>query len=149
AAAATASARGAAKEAVVLAEHALRLTPSASPERVERVLALGTYLGVAGGRDRVTDLLDPEFASLPAGEPRVRALLLMTRGRVSTNDDIRKLLDQALEESAGDQRLRASVLVEIAQNDTVIRVERIAAAEESALEALEAAGSDDDDLRRR
>ena len=42
--AATAAARGAAREAAELGEHALRLTPPESDERVERMLRLASYL---------------------------------------------------------------------------------------------------------
>ena len=47
-AAASASARGARQEAVVLGEHALRLTPPESAERTERLLVLAGYLETAG-----------------------------------------------------------------------------------------------------
>ena len=63
AAAAGASARGSAQQAVVLAEHALRLTPADATNRSERVLDLAGYLEVAGERQRVTDLLEPELDS--------------------------------------------------------------------------------------
>ncbi len=139
AAAAAAAARGARHMAVVLAEHALRLTPDGSAERSDRALTLGGYLVAAGEKQRLTDLLVPELETLPAGAPRVQALLLLTEGVVGTNDEIRGYLLQALAESGSDPVLRASVLVEIAVNDAVIRVEGIPAAEASALEALEVA----------
>jgi AAA ATPase domain len=78
--AATAAARGAAREAAELGEHALRLTPPESDERVERMLRLASYLERAGERQRVTDLLEPELSSLPGGGPRVRAWLLLSEG---------------------------------------------------------------------
>ena len=52
AAAARASTRGAAQQAVTLAEHALRLTPHDSSHRSERLLDLAGYLEVAGERTR-------------------------------------------------------------------------------------------------
>jgi DNA-binding CsgD family transcriptional regulator len=144
AAAAEAAARGARRESVVLAEHALRLTPSAAAERPERVLSLGWYLVEAGEPHRLTDLLGAELDSLPAGEARTRALLLLAGGIVADNDEIRGHLLAALEESGDDPLLRISVLVELAENAAVIRVEGIRDAERVALEALDVAeaGSD-------
>jgi DNA-binding NarL/FixJ family response regulator len=63
-------------------------------------------------------------------------LLLLTNGAVETNDEIRRYLHDALAECGDDATLRASVLVEIAENDAVIRVERIREAEASALDAV-------------
>ncbi len=136
AAAGVAAARGARHEAVVLAEHALLLTPNGSAERTDRVLTLGGYLVVAGEKQRLTDLLVPELETLSPAEARVQALLLLTEGVVGTNDEIRGYLLEALAESGSDPLLRASVFVEIVTNDAVIRVEGIPAAEASALEAL-------------
>jgi len=136
-AAAGAAARGARQDAVMLAEHALRLTPPDWAERDERVLALGAYLVTAGETQRVTDLLSPEIETLPSGEPRVRALLLLSEGAITTNDEIRSYLDAALAESADDVRLRAIVLTELAVNDVLARVEEIGDAEARATEAVE------------
>jgi DNA-binding CsgD family transcriptional regulator len=137
AAAAGAAARGARHEAVVLADHALRLTPPDSPERNERLLVLGTYLVPAGAAQRLTDLLVPELDSLPSGETRARAFLLLTNGIVSSNDEIRSYLDKALAESTSNATLHASVLIDIAENETVIRVRQIPEAESWVHEALE------------
>ncbi len=136
AAAAAAAARGAAQEAVVLAEHALRLTAEPD-ERDRRLLALGDYLNVAGEQVRLTELLAPQLESLPPGEARVRACLLLSNGAVEGNDDIVRYLERALAESARDVRLRAIVLSELSANDAVARVEQIRSAEERALEAVE------------
>jgi DNA-binding NarL/FixJ family response regulator len=82
AAAAAAAGRGAAQEAVVLAEHALRLTPEPDgPNR--RLLALGDYLNVAGEQARLTELLAPQLESLPPGEARVKACLLLSNGELT------------------------------------------------------------------
>jgi DNA-binding CsgD family transcriptional regulator len=145
AAAAGAAARGARQDAVVLAEHALRLTP-ADGGRTERLLALGTYLVAAGEPRRVTDLLSPELDSLPSGTARARALVLLADGVVGSNEEIRRNLDAALAESSGDPALRARVLAEISINDAVIRVERLREAEASALEALTVATGAGPDL---
>jgi DNA-binding CsgD family transcriptional regulator len=136
AAAAAAGARGAAQEAVVLAEHALRLTVEAE-ERTRRLLDLAGYLNVAGDQVRLTELLAPRLESLPPGEARVRACLLLSNGTVESNDEIVGLLERALAESGRDTSMRAVVLSELAVNDVLARVERIAAAEAMALEAAE------------
>ena len=138
AAAAAAAARGAAEEAVVLAQHALRLTADRA-RRTDRLLALAGYLNTAGEAVRLTELLAPQLESLPPGEPRVRACLLLSNGAVSGNDAIVGYLERALAESGDDARLRALVLPDIAANQAVARVERIEQAEELAREALAAA----------
>jgi DNA-binding CsgD family transcriptional regulator len=148
AAAADAASRGARHKAVLLAEHALRLTHDPAAERSDRVLTLGGYLVAAGEKQRLTELLTPEVETLPRGAPRVQALLLLTEGVVGTNDEIRSYLLEALRESGSDAVLRASVLVELVVNDVVIRIEGIPAAEASALEALEVARGAGPDLER-
>ena len=137
AAVAGAAARGARHDAIVLAEHALRLTPPGSDQRVERLLDLGDQLAVAGERRRITKLVAPELAALPAGAARVRASLLLTFGDVQDNDEIRRHMDDALEASGDDVLLRASVLMEIAENAAVIRVEQIPRADAWAREVME------------
>jgi DNA-binding SARP family transcriptional activator/DNA-binding CsgD family transcriptional regulator len=139
AAARGASARGAAAEAVMLAEHALRLTTPGSAERSERLLELGGYLVVAGEKQRVTDLLSPELESLPSAAARARACVILADGVVKSNDDIQRYFERALAESGSDAELRASVLAQMTENTAVIRVERIREAEAWALEALAAA----------
>ncbi len=141
AAAARASERGAPHTAVELADHALRLTPRDDSGRGERILGLARYLVLAGEKQRLTDLLVPALPSLPPGEQRVRACLLLAGGTVSGNNDIRRFLERALAESGDDALSRAAVLAEMAANDAAVRVERIAEAEALALDALSAAGS--------
>jgi DNA-binding CsgD family transcriptional regulator len=136
AAASGASARGARHEAVELAEHALRLTPSDAPARTDRLLLLAGCLDVAGDPQRVADLLVPALESLPSGSARVRACMLLAEGVVANEEEIRRYLDRALAESQGDDSLRARVLPGMAVFATVIRVERIREAEAWALEAL-------------
>jgi DNA-binding CsgD family transcriptional regulator len=136
AAAAGAASRGAVHDAAVLGKHALRLTPADSSERPERVLALAHFLGMAGERQRLTDLLTAELEELPAGSPRVRACLLLPGGVVSSNDDIRGFLERALAESEGVPEARAAVLANMATNEAVIRVGRVGEAEAWAEEAL-------------
>jgi len=147
AAAAGAAARGAAQEAVVLAEHALRLT--ADPDaRNGRLLDLAGYLNVAGEQARLTELLTPQLESLPPGEPRVKACLLLSNGAVQSNDDTVHYLERALAESGRDRRLRAIALSELSANDAVARVERIRTAEEWALEAVETGHDAGPDVER-
>ena len=148
AAAATASARGARQEAVELAEHALRLTPSTAGERSDRLLTLGRYLADAGDPPRLTQVLAPELDSLPPGAPRVRACILLIDGVLESGDDVRRYIDRALAESRGEPALRAAVLAESASDTAVTRVERIREAEARALEALEAAEGADADVTR-
>src|SRR5262245_5556371 len=96
AAATGASERGAAQQGVILAEHALRLTPPDSPSRSERLLDLAGYLEVAGERRRVTDLLMPELDSLPRRD-RIRAWLRLAEGdQIESIYDTEEYLDRAL-----------------------------------------------------
>ena len=149
-AAESAAVRGAARDATVLAEHALRLTPPDRDERSERLLRLGWFLEVAGEGQRVSDLLLPELESLPPGAPRVRAQLLLSEGGgVKSMDDHVRHLGQALAESEGDPLLRADVLAKIAMNTAATSVERIGEAEAWALEALPAARIAGPEVERR
>src|SRR5262249_24870034 len=108
AAAAAASARAARQEAVDLAEHAVRLTPSSSPERSVRVLALAEYLLHAGERERATELLRPEVDSLPVGALRARGWFVLAEGAFTHNDEIVRAFENALEESRDDPGLHSS-----------------------------------------
>ena len=138
AAAAQASARGSAQQAVVLSEHALRLTPEDDPARSERLLSLAAYLEFAGERQRVTDLLTPQLDSLAAHD-RVWALLRLSEGgEISSLYDSVDLLDEALAASAGDEELRALVLAKKAHLVPAY-VTGIPNAEAWALEAMPAA----------
>jgi DNA-binding CsgD family transcriptional regulator len=143
--AATAAARGAARDAAELGEHALRLTPPGRGERTERVLTLAAYFERVGERQRVTDLLEPELRSLPEGGPRVRAWLLLSEGgAVSSHSYYEKApyFDKALSECGSDASLRAEVLARKALSTAAEGVERLAEAEAWALQALhDAAGA--------
>ena len=147
AAAERAAARGAARRAVELAEHALRLTPPTSEAGPWRVLDLGYRLGVAGEKQRLTDLIEPRLNDLPHGAPRVRAYLLLTKGVVADNDEIRSLQERALEEAGDDPRLRAPVLAESAENEAAVTVARIARARDRAEEAAAAVDGRPEDKR--
>ena len=137
AAAAAAAARGARQEAVLLAEHALRLTPAGGAERHERLLALAGYLEHAGELQRVTDLLAPELDALPAGPLRARAWIALSEGAdARTLGDIERHLDAALAESGGDPAIRAFVLARRASHMAGFAVADLAAGEAMAREAL-------------
>src|SRR4029079_9128635 len=107
-----------------------------------RLLDLAGYLEVAGERRRLTELLRPGLDALPEGEPRVRAYLLLAAGAFDDNDEIQRYLVEALAAGARVPALRAQVLVQIAENEAVIRVQAIAAAEAAAAEALSLAEGD-------
>ena len=135
AAALGAAARGARRTAVELGEHALRLTPASSAERVERLLMLGSYLETAGEPQRVTDVLTAELPAIPSGSHRARAWLLLAEGAgVEDVDGYRAHLQRALEEARDDPALRARVVAKM--SSAVIAVERIREAEASALDVL-------------
>ncbi len=142
-AALAAASRGAPRLAVELGTDALRLTPADSPASVTRLLELGRYLLVAGERQRVTDLLADRVDHLPDPAARVLAHLLLMQGVVRHNDDIRAHLEAALVEAGDDDGLRAQVLVELAENDAVVRVEQIERAEQRAAEAVASGGGTD------
>jgi DNA-binding CsgD family transcriptional regulator len=147
-AAARAGERGARHEAVKLAEQGLRLTPPGAPERGDRLLTLSECLLAIGERRRAADLLSPELGSLPPGNERGRAYLVMSVAAAASNEDIRRHLERALAESADSSPLRAAVLAELSMNDAVIRVEQLPRAEAWALEALNAARHAEPDLQR-
>jgi DNA-binding CsgD family transcriptional regulator len=130
-----ASARGAAQQAVILSENALRFTSSGSAERSERLLELAGYLEVAGDRQRVTDLLTPELDGL-ARRDRVRARLRLSEGgAIESVYDSESYLDRALAESSDDAVLRALVLAK-KSHLVAPAVSRVREAEKWALEAL-------------
>ena len=140
AAAASASARGAAYDAVELAEHALRLTPAEANERPERVLVLGQYLAMANEPPRVIELLTERLAELPAGAARGRAYLLLA-DMAEDCWDMQDYLDRALAAS-DDTAVRASALAMKAGFLAVVRVERVCEAEAAALEAGRLGGAE-------
>src|SRR5262245_8373374 len=149
AAASRATARGARHEAVVLAEHALRLTPPNSAEQSERLLALAEHLKAAGEAQRVTDLLTPELEALPRGARVHARLLLCEGGAIGRNEDYERHLELAVAESEDDDPLRAVVLSTKASHTAVARVERIAEAEGWALEALPSARRSGPEVERQ
>jgi DNA-binding CsgD family transcriptional regulator len=139
-AAGAAAARGAREQAVELAEHALRLTPQASPARPERLLMLADHLGAAGELGRMTELLTAQLASVPPGALRARAWLMLSEGTgPRTMDDMARYRDHALGECGDDPELRATLLAKKAANAAASMVARLPQAEGWAAEAIEAA----------
>jgi DNA-binding CsgD family transcriptional regulator len=137
AAAARASSRGARPQAVVLAEHALRLTPAHAAERHERLLTVAAYLNLAGETQRLTDLLGPAIGGLPAGTARARAWLLLCEGFGVTNlAEYERQLDHALAEEHVDAGVRAQALAKKTTATAVVAVRRVPEAEQWAREAL-------------
>jgi DNA-binding CsgD family transcriptional regulator len=148
-AAASASARGARQEAVLLGEHALRLTPPESAARTERLLVLAGYLETAGEVQRMTALLTPELEALPAGAPRARAWLLLSEGAGPKSlVDLERHHERALAESQDNPGLRAYVLAKKAANTSATGVVRIRDSEAWASEAVRAARRADPDVKR-
>jgi DNA-binding NarL/FixJ family response regulator len=151
AAAGEASARGARRQAVRLADHALRLTPGDAPERPERLLALAGHLCTAGEVRRLTELLEPAIPSLPPGAPRARGWLLLSEAEGAgpqTVDEVERLLDRALEEAQTDPELRSGILARRADNAASSRITRIHEAEGFAREAMSCAVGCGRDVQR-
>jgi DNA-binding CsgD family transcriptional regulator len=147
AAAQAASSRGARREAVELADHALRLTPPDDSERVERVLALSAYLEMAGELQRLTSLLTAELPGLPSGSARARAWLILSEGAgVKSVADYREHLEHALAEARDDPALRARIVAKM--SSAVIAVERIPEAEAQLVDVLPAARRAGPDVER-
>ncbi len=135
AAASHAARRGAAASAAELGEYALRLTPRASDERVERLLAAAAYRLAAGELLAACDLLEPELDGLPRGPARARAMLLLNNAdsELALSSDF---LAAALDESRDHPSLHATILATLAANTAVARVERVREATEWAEEAV-------------
>jgi DNA-binding CsgD family transcriptional regulator len=102
--------RGASAAAARLLEHSIELTPSSlSQQRLERMMAAAEDHLFAGDRDRPAVLLEQVAAGLPAGPKRARALCALAHVRLwhDSYDEARQLLEQAVEEGAGDDWVRA------------------------------------------
>jgi len=145
-AAAAAFARGARRDAVEFGQHALRLSETAG--RTEALLELAGYLQVAGELQQLSELLEPELTSLPAGPARARTHLLLSCAVTGRNDERLRHLEQALAESAQDRELRTTLLAELAVNRAVTVVSRIRESEARAREALALAAGGPPGVRR-
>jgi hypothetical protein len=148
AAATAASFRGARREAVELAEHALRLTPPKAAEHSDRLVELAEHVALAGGdAQKVTDLLSGKLESLPPGALRVRAWVILVGGVITHDDDVERYLERALAE-CDDPALRVTVLAELGGNEAVTRVRRIHEVESWMVDALPAAQSGGPEVER-
>lgn len=145
-AAGRAFARGARREAAELGEHAIRLTPQTSSARPERLLALATHLQTAGAMGRLRDLLTANLGSVPPGPQRARAWLLLAEAIYEHLDDYRAHLETARMEAEADPGLHALVVAKL--SSALISVERIADAQERAVEVLSAAEQAGPDVER-
>lgn len=134
-AASAASARGARDEAVELAEHALRLTPPESGERIARLLELAEHLTLTGRETRLRELLTPELDSLPRGAARARAHFLLA-DTASHVDECMRHLECALSEDPDDRALRARTVARRSMYLAVASVDRLPTADLGAHEAL-------------
>ncbi|GAA2132353.1 AAA family ATPase [Nocardioides bigeumensis] len=137
-----AAARGATRLGVDLASHAWRLTPPDVPA-YDRLLTVSRHLHDAGEKQRLTDLLGPRVASLPAGGSRVLGYHLLTGGVVNGNAEITALHAKALEEAGDIQPCRGRAQSFLAENVAVIQVRDIAESDRLAAEAV--ADSEDGD----
>lgn len=134
------AARGALVDAVVLAEHALRLTREDAPTRPDRVLELGDLLARVGHAARVDALLDVELERLPKGAPRARGYLLRCDGLdADTLERYEQHLEMALAEDIDDATVWALALSRRVALVVVNSVERLDVADDWSREALRAA----------
>ena len=139
-AAADALARGAAHEAVELAEQALRLTPPDGVYYETRLLDLARYLVVAGEIPRAKELLEAKAGGFATGTPRARAYLVLAECTDSVAEAL-TLLDLSLSESEGHPELRAQALAEKSIMHSATRFRDLEEAEALAAEALQVAQS--------
>ena len=145
--AARASARGARQQAVLLAEHALRLIPADAAERGERLLELANHLQSAGELKRLAEVLAPQVHTIPAGVLRARAWLMLNE-TVNTAAEYHRHVDLALGESQGDRGLRARALAVKAMHASTVAVSRLAEAETWGREALDCAQGQEAEVER-
>lgn len=117
AAAGHAAARGAPEAAAVLAEQAIRMTPSRpSPEGPARVLRAADYHFRAGEIGRSRELVESALTGCPAGSRR--AALLIRQATICHHQSgwprAEHLFRQAVAEAGGDPELRAHAAGELA-----------------------------------
>jgi DNA-binding CsgD family transcriptional regulator len=125
--------RGAVHDAVDLAEHALRLTPSADPDLPGRLMALAGHLVRVGELARAKELLAPRIDDFRIGAARARVhLLLAEAGNLSEHE---RHLELALAQTPDEPELRAFALAAKSVLLSVIRVERMDVAEACAQDA--------------
>jgi len=133
--------RGAPAVAAELAEHALRLTPSAAPDdRRRRALAAARAHQTAGEWTRARALGEGLLDDAEAGAWRAEALVLLAE--LAPADEAVTLLEHALLEASAHPALRCSILCRLAWAD------RFRTAADYAGPALELAEELEDDLLR-
>jgi DNA-binding CsgD family transcriptional regulator len=147
AAAARAAVLGAAGDAAELGSHAVRLTPVEDREYDARVLALAGYLYSAGELAGVAELLSERIGALAPGSARAAAHLLLADAVPSVGEE--EHLARAIVESAGDAGLHAQALAVQVERLVINRVERIAAAEQFARDAVASARAAGPEAERR
>jgi DNA-binding CsgD family transcriptional regulator len=125
--------RGAAHDAVDLAEHAVRLTPPAAADRPDRLLALAEYLLMVGEPVQARELITPSLGEFPPGAARARAHLLLADAGIL--DEHQYHLELALAESEQQPELRAIALGAKAVLLATILLERIEEAQACAEQA--------------
>jgi DNA-binding CsgD family transcriptional regulator len=140
-AAAHAAARGDATASLVLADHALRLTPRDDPAWPERLLTLGEYCGAAGEVTRMIEIARAAIDALPFGPLRARAHMLLADGERQPGD-VARAVEAAFAESEGDPVVRSLALRLRAILHAVGFVNRVPEAEAWAEEALKLAEGD-------
>jgi hypothetical protein len=114
AAAALAGGRGAPDTSAELLELAVRLTPAGSAnDATRRALGAARAHQLAGDAGRAEAILNGLILALPAGPRRAEALLGLMRSDTTARN--RDLAEQALRETGDDVRLRATILIELAQ----------------------------------
>ena len=131
--------RGAAHDALDLAEHALRLTPPTDPAHPGRLLALAEHLVRVGELTRARELLAPRTADFPPGPARAHVHLLLAEAGNLTEHEHH--LELAIAETQSEPELRATALAAKSVLLSVIRVERIDVAETCAHQAKRLATS--------
>lgn len=141
--ASVAFARGATEQAMELAEHALRLTPTGAPERAERILALGECLLRADESVRLRTLLERELSSFAPGDARARGHLLLS-SVVDDQQEYERQLELAIATSADSPGVHARALCWQALDAAVSFLERLDEAEAKIgmAERLAAEGAD-------
>jgi DNA-binding NarL/FixJ family response regulator len=138
--AARAMQRGAAASAALLGQHALRLTPSAAAERLDRQLTAAEYLYAAGEAEQGRALVPDRIESLPDLGDRVRAYLLAADLGVASpplpsERSGRAWTDRALSESQADPVLLAGVLARCASDRAVAELTDLKQLESSLIRA--------------
>lgn len=136
AAAATGAAlRGAIVDAVLLAEQALRLTPTSSPLRTERVLEFARFISLAGQRQRMVDFLTSELDSLPPGAATAEAFYCLASEALDPAE-IKRHVESALAESPNDLGLRTACTALTCLHGAVIQLLGVELAERRLRDAL-------------